>query len=270
MLQEGRSLQDGCVSDKTPTAPGHGTVESVLLARAPTPGLSPAQGSSKHAKNRKYWSPASRHWSGLRTQFESNCYTHRFNKYLLGTYCWTARRSNQSILKEVNLNIHWKDWYWSWSSNTLATWCKELGHRERLRAGGEGDNRGWDWYHQAQRLDGITNSMNMSLSKLWGMVKDREASDAALHGVIKSWTRLRDSTTTMHQAFFMLDLWCWTNWHLSSKRLKSRNLVGGSTSYTTHNIQPALAEGCPELTDERLVKWFNVSCPGCAIYTVAG
>ena len=33
---------------------------------------------------------------------------------------WTARRSNQSILKEISLNIHWKDWWWSWKSNTLA------------------------------------------------------------------------------------------------------------------------------------------------------
>ena len=46
--------------------------------------------------------------------------------------------------------IHWKDWCWSWNSNTLATWCEELTHWkrpwcwERLRAGGEGDNRGWD------------------------------------------------------------------------------------------------------------------------------
>ena len=45
---------------------------------------------------------------------------------------------------------HWKDWCWSWSSNTLATWCKEPTHWkrpwcwERLRAGGEGSNRGWD------------------------------------------------------------------------------------------------------------------------------
>ena len=46
-------------------------------------------------------------------------------------------------------NIHWKDWCWSWSSNTLATWCEELTHLkrrqcwERLKVGGEGDNRGW-------------------------------------------------------------------------------------------------------------------------------
>ena len=46
--------------------------------------------------------------------------------------------------------IHWKAWCWSWSSNTLATWCKELSHwkrfwfQERLRAGGQGSNSGWD------------------------------------------------------------------------------------------------------------------------------
>ena len=48
------------------------------------------------------------------------------------------------------LGIHWKDWCWSWNSSTLATWCKELIHLkrpwcwERLKMGGEGDNRGWD------------------------------------------------------------------------------------------------------------------------------
>ena len=73
-------------------------------------------------------------------------------------WCWrrlfrvplTARRSNQSILKEISPGVHWKDWCWSWSSNTLATWCEELTHLkrpwcwERLRAGVEGDDRGWD------------------------------------------------------------------------------------------------------------------------------
>ena len=39
---------------------------------------------------------------------------------------WTARRSNQSILKSSALGVHWKDWCWSWNYNTLATWCKEL------------------------------------------------------------------------------------------------------------------------------------------------
>ena len=61
---------------------------------------------------------------------------------------WTARRSNQSTLKEISPE-HWKDWCWSWNSNTLATWCEELTHWkrpwcwERLKAA-EVDGRGWD------------------------------------------------------------------------------------------------------------------------------
>ena len=39
---------------------------------------------------------------------------------------WTARRSNLSVQRKLVLNIHWKDWCWSWSSNTLATWCEDL------------------------------------------------------------------------------------------------------------------------------------------------
>ena len=63
---------------------------------------------------------------------------------------WTARRSNQSILKEISPGCSLKDWCWSWNSNTLATWCEELTHLKRpwcwkrLRAGGKGDDRGWD------------------------------------------------------------------------------------------------------------------------------
>ena len=62
---------------------------------------------------------------------------------------WTARRSNQSILKKISPEF-WKDWHWSWNSNTLATWCKELTHWkrpwcwDRLKVEGEGDDRGWD------------------------------------------------------------------------------------------------------------------------------
>ena len=62
---------------------------------------------------------------------------------------WTTRRSNQSILKKSVLNNHWKDWCWSWNSNTLATWWEELTHLkrpwcwEKLKAGGEGNDRGW-------------------------------------------------------------------------------------------------------------------------------
>ena len=62
---------------------------------------------------------------------------------------WQGDQTNPSYRKSV-LNIHWKDWCWSWNSSTLATWCKELTHWERLwcwerlKVGGEGDDRGWD------------------------------------------------------------------------------------------------------------------------------
>ena len=52
--------------------------------------------------------------------------------------------------KDQSLGVHWKDWCWSWNSNTLATWCEVLTHLkrpwcwERLSAGGEGDDIGWD------------------------------------------------------------------------------------------------------------------------------
>ena len=62
---------------------------------------------------------------------------------------WTARRSNQSILKEISLSVHWKDWCWSWNSSILATWWEELTHLKtlmlgKMKAGWEGNNRGWD------------------------------------------------------------------------------------------------------------------------------
>ena len=70
-------------------------------------------------------------------------------EYILSSLYSFELQGDQSYRKLI-LNIHWRDWYWGWSSNTLATWCEESTHWknpwcwERLKAGGEGDDRGWN------------------------------------------------------------------------------------------------------------------------------
>ena len=72
---------------------------------------------------------------------------------------WTARRSNQSILRRLVLGVHWKDWCWSWNSSTLATSCEELTHWKDLNTGkdwgqeekGTPEDEMAGWHH---RLDG--------------------------------------------------------------------------------------------------------------------
>ena len=69
---------------------------------------------------------------------------------------WTAKDSTSSSYRKSVLKIHWKDWCWSWNSNTLSTWCEELTHLkrpwcfERLKVGREGDDRGWDGWMASQ------------------------------------------------------------------------------------------------------------------------
>ena len=84
--------------------------------------------------------PFSRWW---RRGYNSNHIASNRNKWVNCVALLDGKR--RSVL-----GGHWRDWCWSWNSNTLATWCKELTHLkrpycwERLKAGGEGDDRGWD------------------------------------------------------------------------------------------------------------------------------
>ena len=127
-------------------------------------------------------------WIQRRDAFELWCWSR------LLRVSWTARRSNQSVLKEISSEYSSEGLMLKLNFQYFGYMMGRADSLEKTLMMGkiEGRRRGWQ---RMSWLDGITDSMDMSLSKLWLLVKDREAWRGSVHGVKKSRTRLRDNWT---------------------------------------------------------------------------
>ena len=107
---------------------------------------------------------------------------------------WAARRTNQSVLIESTVNIYWKDWCWSWSSNTLATWCEEPALWKNSDAG-----KDWRQKEKGTAEDEVDKQHHWlnghELEQLWEILKQCSRGCCSPWGH-KVWTRLSEWTTT--------------------------------------------------------------------------